>query len=99
MKNICERPECQLPAPARLCAFHQLEISVLHEVFEMAATAVDVTPEIAPVPVQVWDEGPRCRHDGGFGVCYLTSEHHLPGFGDTPWELRAATYSKGIPLN
>lgn len=96
MKYICERPDCQLPAPARLCAFHNLEVSILNEVFEMAATAVEVTPS---PPLVLFDEMPLCRHDGAFGACYLTSEPHLPGFGDTPWEMRAAIYSKGIPLN
>lgn len=97
MKYTCERPECELPAPARLCAFHNLEVSILQEVFEMAATAVEATP-LAP-PMALFDEMPLCRHDGAFGACYLTTDQHLPGFGSTPWELRAAVYSQGIPLN
>ena len=40
-----------------------------------------------------------CRHDARLGDCYLTDVAEFPGMARTPWELRAAAYSLGIPLN
>ena len=106
MKNTttCQEATCTEVAADRYCAFHYLALvtgadlfaGLLEGVGGMSGAAVlgfvfDILDEPTPAPV--------CRHDSPLGACYLTDTAEFPGVSRTPWELRAATYSLGIPLN
>ena len=102
--RTCQHTDCAESTTSGYCAFHHLAIvtgadtfsGVLDSVGGLDATALlgvifDILDE--PVPE------PACAHDARLGACFLTDVAEFPGVSRTPWELRAATYSLGIPLN
>ena len=102
--RTCQQTDCQEATSGGYCAFHHLAIvtgpetfsGILSEVGGLDGTALlgvifDILDEPMPEPV--------CRHDSRLGGCYLADRAEFPGLSRTPWELRAATYSQGIPLN
>lgn len=103
--KTCQQTGCAEGTADGFCAFHHLafiegpgtfrglldgvgglgEEALLEVIFDLA--------EVAPPPDLL------CWHDARLGDCYLTETAELPGMARTPWELRAAAYSLGIPLN
>ena len=102
--RTCQQAGCTESTTDEYCAFHHLALITGPDTFSGLLDAVggldgtallgvifDVLDEPVPAPV--------CRHDARLGACYLTCAAEFPGVSRTPWELRAATYSLGIPLN
>jgi hypothetical protein len=102
--STCQQADCTEPTTGGYCAFHHLAFvsgpdiftGLLESIGSLEGTALlgvifDILDE--PVPE------PMCRHDARLGACYLGFAAGFPGLSRTPWELRAATYSLGIPLN
>ena len=102
--RTCQQPDCPEETTGGYCAFHNLAFvtgpetfsGLLNEVGGLDGTALlgvifDTLDE--PMPELT------CRHDARLGGCYLTETAEFPGVSRSPWELRAATYSQGIPLN
>ncbi len=108
--STCEDTTCTEAVDDRYCAFHHLALVTGADLFAGLLDGVggldgsamlgflfeildEPTPAIAPPTALV------CQHDSPLGSCYLADVAELPGFSRTTWELRAATYSLGIPLN
>ncbi len=102
--TTCQQADCTETTPGGYCAFHHLAFvsgpdvfsGLLDSIGSLEGTALlevifDLLDEVAPEPA--------CRHHGRLGACYLVPAAAFPGLSRTPWELRAATYSLGIPLN
>ena len=102
--RTCQQTDCLEATTGGYCAFHHLALVTGPETFSGILTEVggldgkallgvifDILDEPMPEPV--------CRHESLLGGCYLADSAEFPGVSRTPWELRAATYSQGIPLN
>ena len=103
--KTCRQTECTEDTADGYCAFHYLAFvsgletfrGLLDEVGGLGGEALlgvifDLA-EVEPAPDLL------CRHDARLGDCYLTDTAEFSGMARTPWELRAAAYSLGIPLN
>ena len=103
--SICQLTDCDEPTVDGLCAFHHLALVTGPDLFMGLLSEVGGFDGEALLGVifDVLEGEPSvellCHHDGRLGACYLASIPELPGLGRTSWELRAATYSLGIPLN
>lgn len=103
--SICQLTDCDEPTLDGLCAFHHLALVTGPDLFTGLLTEVGgldgqaLLGVIFDVLDGEPDAEPVCHHDGRLGACYLAPWSELPGLGRTSWELRAATYSLGIPLN
>lgn len=102
--RTCQQANCTENTTGGYCAFHHLAFVTGSDIFSGLLESIGGLDESALLSV-VFDlleepaPEPTCRHDGRLGACYLSSNADLPGLSRTPWELRAATYSLGIPLN
>lgn len=102
--RTCQQATCTEPTSSGYCAFHHLAFVSGTDIFTGLIESIGSLEGTALLQVifDILDEPvpePECRHDGRLGACYLSSRAELPGFSRTPWELRAAVYSLGIPLN
>lgn len=102
--RTCQQTKCTEPVTGGYCAFHHLAFVSAPDTFSGILTAVGGLDGNALLSVvfDMLDEPvpePECGHDARLGACYLTEKAEFPGVSRTPWELRAATYSLGIPLN
>lgn len=103
--STCQVSGCNEPTLEGLCAFHHLALVTEADLFTGLFSEVGGLDGQALLGVifDVIDEESipelRCHHDARLGACYLASLSELPGLGRTTWELRAVTYSLGIPLN
>jgi hypothetical protein len=102
--STCQQANCTEPTTDGYCAFHHLAFVSGPDLFAGLLDSVgslDGTSLLAVI-FDLLDESvpePTCRHAGRLGGCYLVDSAEFPGLSRTPWELRAATYSLGIPLN
>ncbi len=102
--RTCQQAGCTEATSDGYCAFHHLAIVTGPDTFSGLLDSVGGIDGAALLEV-VFDTldqpkvEPICRHDARLGACYLTDVAEFPGIARTPWELRAATYSLGIPLN
>jgi len=102
--RTCRHLECTESTTDGYCAFHHLAIVTGPDTFSGLLDGVGGLDgnALLEVILDLIDESipePSCRHDARLGGCYLTETAEFPGFSRNPWELRAATYSQGIPLN
>ena len=103
--STCQLTDCDEQAADGFCAFHHLALVTGPDLFAGLLSEVGGLDGQALLGVifDVMDDQLttelRCHHDAHLGGCYLASLPELPGLARTPWELRAATYSLGIPLN
>lgn len=102
--QTCRQAHCTETTTDGYCAFHHLALVSGPDTFAGILDAVGGIDGAALLEVvfDVLDEPVpelRCRHDSRLGSCYLSDVAEFPGVSRTPWELRAATYSLGIPLN
>lgn len=102
--RTCQQAQCTEQTDDDYCAFHHLALVSGKDIFTglldaigglEGTTLLGVIFDLLDEPVPE----PHCRHDARLGGCYLADQAELPGLSRTPWELRAATYSLGIPLN
>ena len=100
----CQQAHCTETATDEYCAFHHLALisgpdlfsGLLESIGGLEGTALlSVVFDLLEEPLPE----PTCRHDGRLGACYLTYRPEFPGLSRTPWEIRSATFSRGIPLN
>ncbi len=102
--STCQQANCPETTTGGYCAFHHLAFVTGSDIFSGLLESIGSLDGSALLGV-VFDlleepmPEPTCRHDGRLGGCYLTPTAELPGLSRTAWELRAATYSLGIPLN
>lgn len=104
--STCQITDCDEQTRDGFCAFHYLAFvtgpdlftSLLAEFGGLDGQAV-LSVIFDTLDEEEVDTDLRCRHDGRLGACYLDPRPELPGMGRPSWELRAATYSLGIPLN
>ena len=102
--TTCQQASCTQPTSDGYCAFHHLALVSGSDIFSGLLDSIGSLDGTALLSVvfDILDEPmpePACRHDGRLGACYLGADTEFPGLSRTPWELRAATYSLGIPLN
>lgn len=102
--RTCQQTNCTEAVTGGYCAFHHLAFVSAPDTFSGILNAVGGLDGNALLSVvfEILDEPapePVCGHDARLGACYLTDRAEFPGVSRTPWELRAATYSLGIPLN
>ncbi len=102
--KTCRQTDCKEATTDGYCAFHHFAFVTGSETFSGILEPVGGLDGTALLGVifDVLDEPlsePVCRHDSQLGACYLTETAEFLGLSRTPWELRAATYSLGIPLN
>ena len=103
--ETCQEAGCAENAANGYCAFHHLAYVSGPDTFRGLLDEVGGLGEEALLGVifDLMDAEPEtdllCRHDARLGDCYLTDMSEFPGMARTPWELRAAAYSLGIPLN
>ncbi len=103
--KTCQQTGCAEDTAGGYCAFHHLAFvsgpdtfsGLLDEVGGLGEEAIlgvlfDLV-DVEPAPDLL------CWHDARLGDCYLTEVAEFPGMARNPWELRAAAYSLGIPLN
>ena len=102
--TTCRQDNCTESTTDGYCAFHHLAFVSGSDTFTGLLDSIgglDGSDLLGKI-FEILDEPepqPTCRHDGPLGACYLSTADGLLGLGRTPWELRAATYSLGIPLN
>ena len=102
--STCQQANCTETTTDGYCAFHHLAFISGADLFSGLLESIGSLEgtELLSVVFDLLDEPlpePTCHHDGRLGSCYLSCRAEFPGLGRTPWELRAATYSLGIPLN
>ena len=102
--TTCRQANCTESASNGYCAFHHLALVSGSDIFSGLLDSIGSLDgsELLGVIFEILDEPvpePTCRHDGRLGACFLSSTDAFAGLSRTPWELRAATYSLGIPLN
>lgn len=102
--RTCQQAHCTERTDDGYCAFHHLALVSGREIFSGLLDAIGGLEGSALLGVifDLLDEPvpePLCRHDARLGGCYLSDGTEFLGLSRTPWELRAASYSLGIPLN
>lgn len=100
----CTQANCTEQTTGDYCAFHHLALVSGTDIFAGLLESIGSLEGTALLQVvfDLLDEPlpePQCKHSGRLGACYLTTCAGLPGLSRTPWELRAAVFSLGIPLN